>query len=449
MSKKSFIDTVKVDSPCSEDWNEMQGTDKIRFCSHCAKHVNNLSEMTRKQATRLVRASNGNLCIRYIADPATKRPMFAGQLLQITRRRPGIAAGVMSASIALSAQAYAQESAPVPPTPRAIEQTRTAEEKREREDAKVGGIKGTVVDPNGAVIVGVSVEVTNKQSNERRRIVSNEEGVYTFRDLRVGTYEISHEAPYGFKRLTILNIDVSSGTVTSVSAPMEIAAGEMLMGVVAYAIEYELPLSGAIIADDVEEVRNLIISGAKVNDKEKEDKSTPLFIAVENGNVEIIEILLNFGAKVNARDASKQTPLMRIDDDATPELVDLLIRYGAKVDLVDREGNTALILAAGRAKPEVIKALIDAGAPVRAKNKEGQTALMEAASNDDLETVKLLLESGAEVNAKNKEGETAWDLTTDDEVEELLVTYGAEVHEADDESESADDDPPELVISRD
>ena len=59
---------------------------------------------------------------------------------------------------------------------------------------------------------------------------------------------------------------------------------------------------------------------------------------------------------------------------------------------------------------------------------------MEAASNDDLETVRLLLESGAEVNAKNKQGETAWDLTTDDEVEELLVGYGAIVPPDDDET---------------
>ncbi len=95
----------------------MQGTDKIRLCSHCAKHVNNLSEMTRKQAARLVRASNGNICIRYIADPVTKRPMFAEQLFQITRRRPGIAAGVLSTSIALSTAAYGQENLHPTPTP--------------------------------------------------------------------------------------------------------------------------------------------------------------------------------------------------------------------------------------------------------------------------------------------------------------------------------------------
>src|SRR5437762_6602409 len=102
MSKKSFIDSVEVKSPCTEDWETMHGNDRVRFCDHCAKDVNNISEMTRKQAMRLVRAAGGNLCVRYIHDPVTKRPLFAEQLLQITRRTPGLAAGVMTASVSLS-----------------------------------------------------------------------------------------------------------------------------------------------------------------------------------------------------------------------------------------------------------------------------------------------------------------------------------------------------------
>src|SRR5260221_14365623 len=109
MSKKSFIDSVEVKSPCTEDWEKMHGNDRFRFCSHCTKHVNNLSEMTRKEAMRFVRASGGGICIRYIKDPVTNRPIFADQLWQITRRAPGLAAGVGNGSIAMSTTAYAQE----------------------------------------------------------------------------------------------------------------------------------------------------------------------------------------------------------------------------------------------------------------------------------------------------------------------------------------------------
>src|SRR6476469_10104 len=93
----------------------MEGNEKVRFCSHCAKSVHDLSQMTRKQASKFVSSECRDICIRYVSVPGTPRPMFSDHLLQITRR-PGIATGIMSASVALSAQAYAQ-SAPNPDAP--------------------------------------------------------------------------------------------------------------------------------------------------------------------------------------------------------------------------------------------------------------------------------------------------------------------------------------------
>src|SRR4051794_32521975 len=108
MSKKSVLDAMRVSRPCSEDWDQMTGNDRVRFCSHCAKDVNNISEMTPKQAVRLARASGGNICIRYKYDPVTKAPIFADRLHQISRRAPALASGAMAASLAFSTAAYAQ-----------------------------------------------------------------------------------------------------------------------------------------------------------------------------------------------------------------------------------------------------------------------------------------------------------------------------------------------------
>src|SRR4051812_9875288 len=102
MSKKTLVDSVNVASPCSEDWEQMQGDQKIRFCSHCSKSVNNLTAISRKEALRLVRSAGGDVCIRYIPDPTTGRPLFAEQFVRPTRQRPGFLAGVMSASLTLS-----------------------------------------------------------------------------------------------------------------------------------------------------------------------------------------------------------------------------------------------------------------------------------------------------------------------------------------------------------
>src|SRR4030095_8872297 len=108
MQKKSFVDSIRVANPCSEEWDQMTGNDRVRFCSHCAKDVNNISEMTPKEAVRLARASNGNICIRYKYDPVTKAPIFADRLHQISRRAPVLASGAMAASIAFSYTAFAQ-----------------------------------------------------------------------------------------------------------------------------------------------------------------------------------------------------------------------------------------------------------------------------------------------------------------------------------------------------
>ncbi len=72
MPPKTLLDRVEVASPCSEKWNEMEGSETVRFCSHCAKNVHNLSAMTRKRARKIVAVSNGNLCVRYFRRPDGK-----------------------------------------------------------------------------------------------------------------------------------------------------------------------------------------------------------------------------------------------------------------------------------------------------------------------------------------------------------------------------------------
>ena len=439
MSKKSFIDSVKVKSPCTEDWEQMQGNERVRFCSHCSKSVNNLSEMTRKEAIRLVRASGGNLCIRFVANPVTKRPLFADQLLQITRRTPTLAAGVMTASIALSTQVWAQGGA-APETPAVIEQKVRQQEtaqSAEKDATKSGSISGAVKDQNGAVIPGIAIELTNGSTGEKRGMASDADGNYKFDDLADGSYEVLFKAAMGFAEKQVVNVRVTAEKETILDAEMTAGAvmGEIIVGGLAISeeTEYKTPLALAVRNEDIDEVRDLIAKGENVNEKE-EDKTTPLFAAVESGNIEIVQMLLDQGAKVNARDKEKQTPLMRLDEDATHELIGLLIRYGAKLDLTDKEGDTALILAVGRSvTAEVVKALIDAGANVNLANKTGRTALINAADNSNIENARSLIEAGADVNAKDKSSETAWDKTGDDEIEKLLESHGAII---DDEPET-------------
>jgi len=444
MSKKSFIDSVEVGKPCSENWSEMNGNERVRFCAHCSKHVNNLSEMTRKEAVRFVRMSGQDICIRYIADPVTRRPVFAEQLLQITRRTPRLAAGVMTMSISLSSTSYAQSAQPsgsVEQPSAIVESKKTEKSHKEASEPSQSrhAITGTVTDVLGALIPNASVIYSTQ--NGSGGTVANEEGDFRIDDLEPGTYRIEISSP-GF-RTSIQEVVVTNAEETDAETSLDV--GEInevvevrsdvqldvgAVGGVIVTVEYTSPLSRAIADEDIEAVRDLIMKGANVNAKEETYSNiTPLFVAVENGNVEIVRILLDFGAKVNRRDGSKQTPLMRLDQDATPELVELLMRYGAKMNLVDDEGDTALIIAARSASTAVIQALIDAGADVNVANKEGVTALMNAAEKGEVESVRLLLFAGAKVNERDEDGDNARDYADGNDVEKLLESFGSEVHE--------------------
>ncbi len=59
-------------------------------------------------------------------------------------------------------------------------------------------LRGTVTDPNHAVIVGAEINLTNEETNETRTTVSNGEGEYTLATLSPGRYLLKIAAP-GFE----------------------------------------------------------------------------------------------------------------------------------------------------------------------------------------------------------------------------------------------------------
>jgi Ankyrin repeats (3 copies)/Carboxypeptidase regulatory-like domain/Ankyrin repeats (many copies) len=428
MKKNGFLDSINVASPCAQDWDAMSGNEKVRFCSHCALEVNNLSALKRKEAMRLVRRSEGRICVRYIKNPVTNAPVFAERLYQITRRA-GIAAGVLSASLTLSTLAYAQDEA-VNPLPKT--QVETPSEKQpdtDKTESKNGIIFGTMTDPTGAFVPGTTVKLVNEKTNESRSTTTNDEGFYQFKDVLPETYTIVVEPAAGFAGAQYNNVRVSEGRETvlnlSVAAPQYSGTVGMMISV-----EYEQPLLKAVSNEDFDAVKDLIAKGANVNAKDKSyGDSTALHVAVDYGNMEIAKYLLDMGAKINARDKERRTPLMSLDYNATPELARMLLDHRAKVNAFDTEGNTALMFAANNENAEILRVLIDAGARLNAQNKEGVTALMIAAENDYYDSVKVLLEAGADVSLRNKDGENALDLTDDEKIRDLLKSYNAKQSE--------------------
>ena len=59
------LDHVRVAAPCEADWDQMIGSDRVRFCGQCSLNVYNLSAMTRTDAESLIAGTEGRLCVRF------------------------------------------------------------------------------------------------------------------------------------------------------------------------------------------------------------------------------------------------------------------------------------------------------------------------------------------------------------------------------------------------
>lgn len=63
--KNDALPQIKIASPCHADWGKMTGDERSRFCASCQKNVYNISAMTSKEASDLIREKEGKLCVRY------------------------------------------------------------------------------------------------------------------------------------------------------------------------------------------------------------------------------------------------------------------------------------------------------------------------------------------------------------------------------------------------
>ncbi|MEJ7700037.1 MAG: carboxypeptidase-like regulatory domain-containing protein [Pyrinomonadaceae bacterium] len=78
-----------------------------------------------------------------------------------------------------------------------------------------GTIKGTVVDVNGAIVVGASVEIVNTETGLKRNLTTNEDGSYIATFLPLGRYRVTANQA-GFGVVTRENIDVTLNQTTQV-----------------------------------------------------------------------------------------------------------------------------------------------------------------------------------------------------------------------------------------
>jgi len=84
-----------------------------------------------------------------------------------------------------------------------------------------GQFEGTVTDPSGAAIPNAKVTVTNTSTNLAIVVTTNQTGNYTVKELPIGSYKITVEAP-GFKTATDTNLTVHAGVISRADFKMQL-----------------------------------------------------------------------------------------------------------------------------------------------------------------------------------------------------------------------------------
>ncbi|XP_062503767.1 ankyrin repeat, PH and SEC7 domain containing protein secG-like isoform X1 [Corticium candelabrum] len=233
--------------------------------------------------------------------------------------------------------------------------------------------------------------------------------------------------------------------------------------------------STAVASGSIELVEGLVAAGCEVNVPDKSGV-VPLNIAIGLRDVHMVKWLLEHEFDPNTQISDKTSIAMAIDDMTCPvEIIKLLLDYGAKVNLQGGRwlyGSqlSLLHIASYRLRADVVSLLISRGALVNVQSTENKTPLMitpidfhggsrmlssviiirllSHVPGIDLETrnnagstilhicaqaekpidfVRILLEAGADPTALNNDGNSPADIASVKEVTEMIQSYVGKV----------------------
>ncbi|KAK0720173.1 hypothetical protein B0H67DRAFT_178541 [Lasiosphaeris hirsuta] len=176
----------------------------------------------------------------------------------------------------------------------------------------------------------------------------------------------------------------------------------------------------------------LIKAGANVEAVEDSSGWTPLHTAYDSP--EIITLLLDAGANINAKARDGKTPLFLTCSQNKPESTEVYLKHNPELDiLVDKD--TELSWAVWYENVDTVQRLLDAGVnPTRYEAKDISTAPIHVAvSKNNVDIMKKLLVYNVRVDEKDNEGDNplAWASSkTTLPIVKMVINRGAPVNDA-------------------
>ena len=191
-------------------------------------------------------------------------------------------------------------------------------------------------------------------------------------------------------------------------------------------------LHEAIYQEDQDIVSLLLENGANIEARTDMDE-TPFYLAMENGSYALADLLMKQGADIKTKAIDGKSVLHVVSgNEDSGEALDLLLRLGIEVNSrTHKHKKTPLHLAARVGQDRNIDLLLKYGADIESEDSEGRTALHEATVNGFTTTVDLLIKHGANVKSEDNDGKTALHLALEfgrKSIMDLLLTHGADIN---------------------
>ena len=195
-------------------------------------------------------------------------------------------------------------------------------------------------------------------------------------------------------------------------------------------------------------VKKLVSSGASLNiNKKNEEGHTALDYACENGDLDIVKVLISYSADIETEDHDGSTPLRMAAVRRHSSVVGVLISSGASLNKKNKQGRTALHYACENGGLGIVNMLIYYNrADIETEDHDGFTPLMVAVMRRHCSVVEVLISSGASLNKKSKEGRTALQYTCENgdlDIVKMLISRGADI-----ETEDRDGSIPLMMAAR-
>ena len=152
------------------------------------------------------------------------------------------------------------------------------------------------------------------------------------------------------------------------------------------------------------------------------EKALRLRNAAREGQIEFVKMfLMDDTLDVNVKDFDNWTSLHQACYNGHRDIAELLLDYGADIEAVTSYFLTPLKLACVKGHASTTKLLLDRGSDVNAASCDyGNTALHNACEGGHSNCVKELLAHGADRTIKNKDGNTPLDVTKEEGITNLM-----------------------------